>query len=746
MYCTTASGNPNDYAFGDGEVRRLEARASPGTKNGLEMVKQQEPIRVDDDGEGTEARNGAVGLEGKESVRPSIVYSHSDPFLGTVAKEHGALEQDAAEEILRTESRDAVSESIFPSSLFFRLTRGSVSSTRKESSSACRVSPVSSRPSSPGTASSRPSLRSRQTSASVLTISTASKLPSPDSRRRPSILSRLRSSMSTASGGTDTNLRPIVHPADFGHPPEFPEKRFIDSVGMVIPGVCDRIQCLRSSSHFIITWRLCEPIEYTTALADHGITFSDYTRLLAALGDFQEDIPNEIRTMPRTSDSLSSDPKGRRRWLKMKDGSLASGIEKKVQSIQKKSSNIEPNEQLKKTEEQARSLHKLLADITWNLRARDVPIMLCVGSFSLFSPTRISECHIQVLHVPLESRRATDGAIIDYWSKKRSPDGFTDPFSHSENERHNSESLSISIAARKRSCNRCSLSPPSPTAVAYKFLHPHQVQQRDRSLPWPLWPNAIPVRKRGLIETHAERYGIDPYFRAWVRANVNSRTRSTSYAKYMIEKGDNPLINKRLEYIQSPPRAALSWTFLSGGYQNRKQQYPSIVNRDNYEHNRKLEARKTVELGFRLRLARFAFRHPLYPPHTPEMEKLGLSTASYEKVLSHIENIRLDHLVKPHSCETTFLPLIRKFRRRGPEAAIPEVIEYIKKLNSKQRGIVWTIEEIPGVYERGIGRKGREWEISVWNGEDPFELLLQLEKWGIIEKRLTNEDDDDRED
>jgi hypothetical protein len=71
-----------------------------------------------------------------------------------------------------------------------------------------------------------------------------------------------------------------------------------------------------------------------------------------------------------------------------------------------------------------------------------------------------------------------------------------------------------------------------------------------------------------------------------------------------------------------------------------------------------------------------------------------------------------------------------------------KVSEYIRELNASQRHLVWTIEKIPGVYDRGLARDRTEWEISAWNGEDPLELLIQLERWGIIEKRLSLDDDD----
>jgi hypothetical protein len=68
--------------------------------------------------------------------------------------------------------------------------------------------------------------------------------------------------------------------------------------------------------------------------------------------------------------------------------------------------------------------------------------------------------------------------------------------------------------------------------------------------------------------------------------------------------------------------------------------------------------------------------------------------------------------------------------------------EYLRELNAAQRRMVWTIEKISGVYDRGLARNGTEWEISAWNGEDPLELLIELERWRIIEQRLIIKDDD----
>lgn len=58
-----------------------------------------------------------------------------------------------------------------------------------------------------------------------------------------------------------------------------------------------------------------------------------------------------------------------------------------------------------------------------------------------------------------------------------------------------------------------------------------------------------------------------------------------------------------------------------------------------------------------------------------------------------------------------------------------KVGKYVSHINAQKRRIVWTVERIPGVYPGGSGGKGKEREISARNGEDPFELLIQLEQW-----------------
>lgn len=245
------------------------------------------------------------------------------------------------------------------------------------------------------------------------------------------------------------------------------------------------------------------------------------------------------------------------------------------------------------------------------------------------------------------------------------------------------------------------------------------------------------------MSENADRYGQDPFFRAWMRANINSRTRSNTYAKYMIERENDPFVNMRLDYTDNVPRGALLMDVWMNGSQALKEQFPSTVNRAKYDHNRRLECRKTIEHGTRSRLLRFGFRHGIYPPHTPELDALGLSKAGYQKILHDIDAIHAVAHPKIKSPMAYVLASLSKIRGRSTEDVLMKVSEYLRELNASQRNIVWTIEKVPGVYDRGLARDRTEWEISAWNGQDPLELVIQLERWGIIENRLNVVDEDE---
>jgi hypothetical protein len=490
---------------------------------------------------------------------------------------------------------------------------------------------------------------------------------------------------------------------------------------MVIPGVTNRSQCAHPLAHFVTNWRLCEPIEYTTSLADHGITYSDYYRLIAALEDFL--------------DGTQYGPKNRvacnnRRWIPKvwQSGDSRSEDASPPYVFVSKSSKVDSMDNYKGSEYHATNLNRLLAEISENWQKRGLPVMVCIGSFSAFAPNRLSEAHVQILHVQLQMKTQDRLGVDNQQSQQ--PLSFVDPFATTD--ALTKEGTSVSVIPK---IERHSISLQTSTLnVAYSNCHHHLVQQKDRTRPWSLWPNAIPMRKRELMHTHADKYGADPYFRAFIRANVNGHTQSSSYAKWLIEQEDNPSINTRLEYTNKPSGITLAKDLIGGG---DKETYASVTNQDIYEHNRRLECRKTVEYGRRLRIVRFSFRHPIYPPHSPEMDELGLIEDLYQTIISDINDIR-----ETSNSNANCWPWLRHVRRRSLEDSLAKVREYVRHTNARQRRVVWTIEKIPGINAGGSGGKDNDWEISAWNGEDPLELLIQLERWGIIEKRFTIEDDE----
>jgi hypothetical protein len=178
---------------------------------------------------------------------------------------------------------------------------------------------------------------------------------------------------------------------------------------MIFPGACDRTQCAHPFAHFVTSCRLCEPIEYTTALADHGVTYADYCRLIAALLNFLDDMSDKPkRPGSDSSQALALDEPAEDEYVNM---SLPERT---------KSTLFDTTEHFKKSKHQASTLNKLLEDITSHLQAREVPVMVCVHSFSLFSPSRISEAHIQVLHVSCD--RGTQGTLAS--EKSAAPNDF----------------------------------------------------------------------------------------------------------------------------------------------------------------------------------------------------------------------------------------------------------------------------------------------------------------------------------
>jgi hypothetical protein len=655
-----------------------------------------------------EEKDKTLILEASECVRPSVSQSMSNPALTIYRRLTDNDDQD-----------DATNEEVGDTLENVRFQLSSRPSNRRSSSTADESPPVS-RSSSP-----QASPTSSATTPSVYTVE--SFIAGIADRSQTSVLSRLKSSISTASTSTPRIARQSVQPSDFRIPPEIPEKRFVDSIGVVCPGVEDRRQCASPRAHFVSTFRICQPIEYTTAFADHGITYTDYLRLLACLSNFLTDYAIEKKL--RVSKDMLSTLSGNQRSIFALQESVA------MRQIQRRSALAgysDTTEQLETSKRQAKALNQLLEAITSKLRARGLPVVICVSSFSLFAPHRISEAHIQILHNPLAHNDRTMSATPDARSAQRL--SFMDPCAFA--------------AAAPRSVSRSwprleERSQSESAAPTLSSKHYHQTcRNRDHSRPWPLWPNAIPSRKRQAMDENSDRYGVDPHFRAWMRANINSRTRSSTYAKYMIEQEDDPFVNRRLQYTDGSSRPHLLWDVMSHGPKAWKEQFPSTMNRAKYEHNRKLECRRTVEQGSRLRILRFGFRHAIYPPHSPEMAELGLTRIDYETIISNIEHIHTN-AVWYTKCPISYLfSTLNKIRHRSTEDASKRVSEYLRVLNASQRRIVWTIEKIPGVYDRGLARDRTEWEISAWNGEDPLELLIELERWGIIEQRLSIEDDE----
>ncbi|KAF2190414.1 hypothetical protein K469DRAFT_697685 [Zopfia rhizophila CBS 207.26] len=151
---------------------------------------------------------------------------------------------------------------------------------------------------------------------------------------------------------------------------------------MVIPGVCDQTRCPSLQTHFVSNWRLCEPVEYATTLADHGITYTDYSRLIAALADFISKLPKQ----PKRKAEQSQKSCNRRKtccWSEEETGVDDEGEFDQVKGDIKMDSIIESVEEIEEVEQQAAKLNVLLADITSNWQIRGAPVMVCLSSLSL---------------------------------------------------------------------------------------------------------------------------------------------------------------------------------------------------------------------------------------------------------------------------------------------------------------------------------------------------------------------------
>lgn len=551
--------------------------------------------------------------------------------------------------------------------------------------------------------SARHRLLSSSTSHSLRTA--YSTVTVADDFRRPSMLRRLRSSISTTSSKSHMPRRPIVHPSDFREPPEVPENRFVDSAGVVIPGVCDRVQCTHSRVHFVFAFRLSETMEYTTTLAEHGITYTDYVRLIDAVWNLCTELSmhnqrssRDIAARFSTERQRNTNDSHRRSVLMFSEKHPA------VESI-------EFDDQLK---QQAAILNQLLEDISQNLQARKVPVTFCVSSFSLFAPDRVLEAHLQVLHTPLAPRKPQE--LTKDYARTAERLSFINPDTSLDSR---SEDTTISW----RCLNENIESSPVPAQSASRPVYDRKYSQsRVRVKPWSLWPNAIPSNKRQVMSENADRYGEDPYFRVWMRANFNSYTTFSTYSKYMIEQENDPFVDTRLAYVDTPLRRAPVWKTSTNPNQSK------------YQHNRRLELCRAIEGGQRLRVVRLGGYHLLYPPHNPELEELGLSKDAYEAIVRRVDQIKLSSSTGAQSPFDYLLSLMGGCRKRTSDDVLLKLSDYIRHLNAAQRRIVWTLETIPGMY----GNRGHhsEWEISAWNGEDPLELLTELERWGIVKQTL----------
>lgn len=514
------------------------------------------------------------------------------------------------------------------------------------------------------------------------------------SATRPSMWKRLKSSTSLSSTARHLH-KSVICPSDFQELPEIPETRFIDSAGVVIPGVCDRIPCASQRVHFVSAIQLSEPIEYTTALAEHGITYSDYARLIEAMQNLVAELSQGTRQQ-REGDLLDQEPTRQRvakqmirGWSRVAHGAAAG-----------------KRQQSQHTQHYSAMLDQLLEGISQNLRARGVPVVICVSSYPSLLNERCLEVQVQILHVPFtqsshkstksQARVAERSSFMDL-SALKDLEGYCVSASRC---RYNKESSSTLTSAQN---GVRPLYGRNDSCVG------------EQVCPWPIWPNAIPSSKRRIMAANAERYGVDPYFRDWLRASFESRVTCGTYDEYLAEIRRRSFVTERSEEIERLPRHALA--------------------APKYLHSRQRELRRSIERGFRFRLLSFGGSSHAFPPHNAELDDMGLSKAAYETVVARVGQITRGRKVTTHSpcrCVSSF---IRKACLRRQHAMFLELQEYLRELNSAQRHIVWTVETISDACGDHSG-----WNISAWNGEDPLELLMELERCNIVEKRLTDDE------
>ena len=512
---------------------------------------------------------------------------------------------------------------------------------------------------------------------------------------RPSMLRQFRSSRSTVAKAVQPS-KPVVYPPNFETPPEKPENRFIDSAGIVIPGVCDRVQCRHPRVHFVSAFQLSDPTEYTTVLADHGVTYSDYARLIDAAQNLVADLSIE----PKASfvDSHS------KRNLKYQR--FVSRFDRKQSRDVDTAHLMCPNQRIQHI---ATLLIDLLDNISRSFRSRGIAIVVCVSSFSLLE--QCIDVHIQILHAPT-SIQDTKG--LTKWHARA-----TACLSFIEPKDFGRLNVMWASESKHQSIKYADLSPVGTMAETDSSCDRMGSSTPRQISPWPVWPNAIPSSKRRAMAENAEHYGTNPYFRAWMRVNLDSRTTCGTYNEYMLDKKQRPFSNERLGDLKNPTSSAPAGTTTNARYQ----------------HNRQLEFRRSIESGSRSRLIRFSSCIKVRPPHNPELDEYGLSKDDFEAVIARVDEIISARMETPQPLRTSVSSVLCKFCDCRNNDVILKLRRFIRTLNAAQRRIVWTLETIVDSCGDHI-----DWEISAWNGEDSLELLIELERWGIVEKRLDVEE------
>jgi hypothetical protein len=197
-----------------------------------------------------------------------------------------------------------------------------------------------------------------------------------------------------------------------------------------------------------------------------------------------------------------------------------------------------------------------------------------------------------------------------------------------------------------------------------------------------------------------------------MRASLDSRTTCGTYNEYTLDKEQYFFLKERLRNLESPASSAPAGT----------------TTRARYQHNWQLEFCWSIENGSRSRLIRFSSSIKV---HNLELEEFGLSKDDFEAVIARVDEIVSARMETPQPLRTSVFSVLCKFCDCRNNDVILKLRRFIRKLNAAQRRIVWTLETIVDTRGDHI-----DWEISAWNGEDSLELLIELERWGIVEKRL----------